>query len=352
MMTAGDGLQDANKKDDGSLQTVGAAEGAMQALLREITKMDHIVDTSGDADGSSSENSQSDFLHEMETKKWQRLKLEAEQDQDWQSEQDEQEAGQEHEGPQVTTSLQFSEKSILEMSQENMYFKLNHWDIKEALQVKEPGVDHIGWMEKINSIIQKINVTENTVKSLLNEVMSLEGQIERLESHQDLDSDQGSNIEEKITKIKRQLGDMDNKFVQADACNEVHELKEKLIERVENFCKDMTLGKYQMQERKTDSSSPGEMSIEEIQPLLAQAPPPPLVENSPPSVTVWKRALRISILFCVLTFTGLSCYIVFFDPTFIFEMVLPRMLGRQTMWELREVITPFLKLEVEDLLPS
>lgn len=57
-------------------------------------------------------------------------------------------------------------------------------------------------------------------------------------------------------------------------------------------------------------------------------------------------------MFYVLMFTGLACYIVFFDATFVFERVLPRMLGRRIMWELREIIAPFLNLEVEDLLPS
>lgn len=31
-----------------------------------------------------------------------------------------------------------------------------------GLQVKELGADHIGWMEKMNNIIQKINLTENS----------------------------------------------------------------------------------------------------------------------------------------------------------------------------------------------
>lgn len=57
-------------------------------------------------------------------------------------------------------------------------------------------------------------------------------------------------------------------------------------------------------------------------------------------------------MFYVLIFTGLSCYILFFDATFIFESLLPTMLGRRRMWELREIIAPFLNLEVEDLLPS
>lgn len=57
-------------------------------------------------------------------------------------------------------------------------------------------------------------------------------------------------------------------------------------------------------------------------------------------------------MFYVLTITGLSCYMLFFDATFIFERVLPTMLGYRGMWELREIITPFLNVEVEDLLPS
>ena len=57
-------------------------------------------------------------------------------------------------------------------------------------------------------------------------------------------------------------------------------------------------------------------------------------------------------MFYVLTLTGLSCYILFFDATFIFEKVLPTILGHRRMWELREILAPFLNLEVEDLLPS
>lgn len=44
---------------------------------------------------------------------------------------------------------------------------------------------------------------------------------------------------------------------------------------------------YQMQAGKTDSQSPEEMGMEEMEPLLPQAPPPPLVQNSPPRIAVW-----------------------------------------------------------------
>ncbi|XP_022266863.1 single-pass membrane and coiled-coil domain-containing protein 2 isoform X6 [Canis lupus familiaris] len=288
MKTAG--KEQLTEKNNGFLQNMDMAEGAMQNLLREFTKMDHILDRSDDGDSIFSKKPQTDFLRETETTKWNTLELEAEHRQDdEQNEQNEQETNQvQHEDPHVSTSLQFSEGNIPEV--------------------------------------------------LLTEVMSLEGQIEKLGSHQDLDADQGANIEE-------------------DVCNEAHELKEKLIARIKNFCKDMTLlntklGMYQKQEEKLDSQSPEEMGMEGSEPLLPQVAPAPLVQNTAPGITMWKRALRIFIIFYVLTFTGLSCYILVFDATFIFESLLPAMLGRRRMWELREIIEPFLNLEVEDLLPS
>ncbi|XP_072810723.1 single-pass membrane and coiled-coil domain-containing protein 2 isoform X5 [Vicugna pacos] len=311
--------QELTEKNKGFLQNIDAAEGARQNLLREFTRTDPTLDRSDEEDVVS-ENPQTGFLHDLETKQWDTLELEAGHGQDLQNEQDEQERDcTQHEEPQVPTSVPFSDESIPELSQKSVFFQLNHWNTQMGLQGKELGADSTDWMEKIKNIIHKINVTENTVKSLLSEVMSLEGQIEKLESHQDLDPDQGSNIE--------------------------------------NFCKDMTLlntklGMYQVQEGKTDSHSPEEMAVEGREPLLPQAPLPPLVQNAPPRIAMWKRVLSLVIMFCILTFTGLSCYILFFDATFIFERVLPVMLGRRRMWELREIIAPFLNLEVEDLLPS
>ncbi|XP_006086836.1 single-pass membrane and coiled-coil domain-containing protein 2 [Myotis lucifugus] len=319
--------------------------------------MDHILDRSDDEDNIFFENPQTDSLQEAATKKQDMLELEAEHDQDLQSKQDEQETHDAQcEDPQLSTSVQFSE-NIPKLSQENIFFQLNHWNTQMGLQVKELGDDHMGWMKKINSIIQKVTLSESTVKSLLSEVMSLEGQIEKLELHQGRDPDKGENIKEKIVEIKKQLGEMDNKFVQVDACNEAHELKEKLVAKIENFCKDMTvmnkrLGMYPMREEHTDSRSPKDTGREEMERLLLQAPPTPPEQNFPPRSTLWKRALRIFITFYALTFTVLSCYILFFDATFIFESVLPTMLGRRRTWELREIIVPFLNLEVEDLLPS
>lgn len=42
-----------------------------------------------------------------------------------------------------------------------------------------------------------------------------------------------------------------------------------------------------MQEGKTDSQSPEEMRVEESEPLLPQALPPPLVQNTSAGITMW-----------------------------------------------------------------
>ncbi|XP_045410101.1 single-pass membrane and coiled-coil domain-containing protein 2 [Lemur catta] len=325
--------QQLTEKNNGFLPNLNVAEGAMQNLLKEITILEDVLDRSDDEDDVFSENPQNDFLHKDTSEE------ESEYGQDLQSdEQGEQEADIVHEDAQESTSLQFAEKNSPELCQESMFFNVNYWNTKMDLQLQELRADDIGWMDKINNIIQKINVTETTVKSLLNEVISLEEQTEML-ADQDLDPNQGI-------------------YIEAGVCNEAHELKEKFIERMEDFCKDMALlnrklRMYQMQDGNTDSEySPEEMDTEEMEPQLLQAPPPALGQDSPPRVTAWKCALRIFVMFYVLVFTGLSCYILFFDATFVFERVLPRMLGRRTMWELREIIAPFLNLEAEDLLPS
>lgn len=65
-----------------------------------------------------------------------------------------------------------------------------------------------------------------------------------------------------------------------------------------------------------------------------------------------KNALKLFVIVYVVTITGLSCYILFVDATFLFERVLPSVLGHRTMWDLREMMAPFVNLEAEDLLPS
>lgn len=64
-----------------------------------------------------------------------------------------------------------------------------------------------------------------------------------------------------------------------------------------------------------------------------------------------KHALKLFVMVYVVTITGLSCYILFVDATFLFERVLPSVLGHRIMWDLREMMSPFLNLEAEDLLP-
>ncbi|XP_017731159.1 PREDICTED: single-pass membrane and coiled-coil domain-containing protein 2 isoform X3 [Rhinopithecus bieti] len=169
--------QELTEKNNGFFQKLNVTKGVMQDLLKEIIKVDHILDQSDDEDDISSENPQTDFLHKVDTEKWGMLELEAKHDQDL-SKQDEQETDVD-EYPQASTSLQFS-KNILEL----------------------------------------------------------------------------------------------------------------------------------------------------------------------------KCALRIFIMFYVLTVTGLLCYILFFGATFLFERVLLRMLGCHTTWDLWEMIEPFLNSEVEALLPS
>nr|XP_016779242.3 single-pass membrane and coiled-coil domain-containing protein 2 isoform X1 [Pan troglodytes] len=271
--------QQLTKKNNGFFQKLNVTKGAMQDLLKEIIKVDHILDRSDDEDDMSSENPQTDFLHKG------MLELEAEHDQDL-SKQDKQEADVD-EDPQASTSLQFSKKNLLEL--------------------------------------------------LLKDMLTLKGQIEKLEDR-GLDLDQGTNTE-------------------VNTCNEVYELKKKVMERLEDLCKNVKLlsaklRMYQMEAEDTDSHSFEEIDTEEMEALLPQAPASFLVQKSPPRNTAWKRALRISIMFHVLTVTGLLCYILFFGATFLFERVLLRMLGCRTTWDLREMREPFLNLEVEALLPS
>ncbi|XP_037059879.1 single-pass membrane and coiled-coil domain-containing protein 2 isoform X2 [Peromyscus leucopus] len=307
------------------LQNVSVTGG-----VKEIVKMEHTSDRPEEKD-TFSKNLQADFLHEMDIKIWDRLEQESKHIQDPPSNPDEQEVTLVCEDPQVSP---FSEKSTPAPTPESSILKLSSWNAKMGLQMKELGADHVDWLEKINSIIQKINNTESTVKSLLTEVISLENQSEHLE-----DPDQETNVE-------------------VDACNEARELKEKLIERIESFYKEMNvlntkLEMYHTQGRETDSHSSEDSDAEQTEPLLPEALPTPSGSHTPPYLLpVWKHALKLFLMVYVITITGLSCYTLFVDATFLFERVLPSVLGRRTMWELREMMAPFLNLEAEDLLPS
>uniref|UniRef100_A0A8C6QTE3 Single-pass membrane protein with coiled-coil domains 2 n=1 Tax=Nannospalax galili TaxID=1026970 RepID=A0A8C6QTE3_NANGA len=325
-------------------QKMDTIEGA----AKEITKMDHILDRPDDQDNFS-ENSQTDFLYKVDPKQWDRLEQESEDDQD-PDKRNEQELHLVPEGPLVPSPSQFLAKSV--PRHESAFFELNQWNAKMYLRMKELGADHVEWMEKISNIIRKINSTENTVKSLLNEVVSLEDQSDDLE-----DGNQDANIEVKIIEIRKQLKEMSTRLAQVDACNKAHELKEKLVVWIKNFHKEMDLlnaelGAYHTPETETDSYSSEDVDVEETDLLLSEASPPASGANSPSCSVVWKHALKLFIIFYVVIFTGLSCYILFVDASFVFERVLPSVLGRRTMWELREMLAPFLNLEVEDLLPS
>uniref|UniRef100_A0A2K5JQA3 Single-pass membrane protein with coiled-coil domains 2 n=1 Tax=Colobus angolensis palliatus TaxID=336983 RepID=A0A2K5JQA3_COLAP len=135
--------QELTEKNNGFFQKLNVTKGVMQDLLKEIIKVDHILDQSDHEDGISSENPQTDFLHKG------MLELEAKHDQDL-SKQDEQETDVD-EYPQASTSLQFSKKNILEF--------------------------------------------------LLKDMLTLKGQIEKLEDR-GLDLDQGTNTEVNVCPHK------------------------------------------------------------------------------------------------------------------------------------------------------
>nr|XP_044995377.1 single-pass membrane and coiled-coil domain-containing protein 2 [Jaculus jaculus] len=336
------------KKSTSFPQSLNGTEGA-ESLLRKITRMDPILDSPGDKDTTSPE---ADLLPEVDTKERERLHQGAEPGQGLWSEQDEHEGDLDHNGPHVTSSPWVLERNTPELSQESAFPRLSYWSSKMGLRARELGADHLDWMEKIHNIMQKINTSESTMRSLLSEVTSLEDQTENLD-----DDNQGENIEMKIMEIKKQLKEMNNQLAQVDACNEAHELKERLLERIKNFYKEMNLlnsklGLYHMEDGETDSDSSEETGPQEAEPLLPDASVPPSGLGRTLQSTLWKRALRLFAVLCVVSVTGLSCYFLFVDATFIFERLLPSMLGHRAVWGFREMIMPSLKLEVEDLLPS
>eukprot|EP00072_Mus_musculus_P059927 XP_011239933.1 PREDICTED: single-pass membrane and coiled-coil domain-containing protein 2 isoform X1 [Mus musculus] len=340
--TAGKERQLAEKSRD--LQNVSMTEGS-----EEVSEMDHISDRPDEKD-KPSENLQTDSLYKMDTEKWDGLEQESEHSQDPPSKPDEQEVTLVCEGPQVSQLSPSTDEST--PIPESLTHKLNYWHAKMGLQMKELGADHGDWLERINNIIQNINNTESTVKSLLTEVISLENQSKNLE-----DSDQEADIEEKITEIRRQLKEVNIKLTQVDACEEARELKEKLVEQIESFHKEMNvlnskLEMYYTQGSDADSHNSEDVDTEQEEPLVPEASPSLSASPTPPCSAVWKNALKLFVIVYVVTITGLSCYILFVDATFLFERVLPSVLGHRTMWDLREMMAPFLNLEAEDLLPS
>ncbi|XP_031239768.1 single-pass membrane and coiled-coil domain-containing protein 2 isoform X2 [Mastomys coucha] len=322
---------------------------SMMEGLKEIAEMDHISDRPDEKD-KRSENLQTGLLYKIDTEKLDGLEQESEHGQDSPGKPDEQEVTQVCEGPQASPLSPSMEENT--PIPESLILKLNYWRAKMGLQMKELEAYHSDWLERINNVIQKINNTESTVKNLLTEVISLENKSKNLE-----DPDQDTDIEEKITEIRSQLKEVNIKLTQIDTCKEACELKEKLIEQIESFYKEMNvlnskLEMYYTQGSDVDSHGSEDVDTEQEEPLPLEASPSQSASCFPPCSAVWKHALKLFVMFYIVTITGLSCYILIVDSTFLFKRVLPSMLGHRTMWDLWEMMAPFLNLETEDLLPS
>ncbi|XP_074123738.1 single-pass membrane and coiled-coil domain-containing protein 2 isoform X1 [Sminthopsis crassicaudata] len=413
MKIVGDELQQWTEKNNNFIKKIYSAEYTMQGLLREMTKIDYLIEKSDNEDGSLSGNEHQKLgakkWREMETKEYpaldsilkesaekiirikgqvqktdkelvqfnntfteaqefktkllQRIEemmgMNTEKDGYQSNEQKRQKSNNarpQDPDPLLPASSLFLTKNTFSHNQdqieETMFYKLNYWNSRMFLQVKELGIDHKDWIEKNDIIVQKINATEEAVKNLLNEVIEMENQMEQLESNQYLETEEELNKQEKIMMIKRQLEEMNSKFIQVDACNEAQELKKKLIVRIENFYKDMIMmnrevEKYQLRQEEIEAEM---IKMKDTKPLFSQTPY--LGTNISYCFIKLKHTLWTFVFIYVFIIFGFSCYVFFIDPTFIFETMLPRILGRRRMWELKELIAPFLNLEVDDLLPS
>ncbi|XP_074123739.1 single-pass membrane and coiled-coil domain-containing protein 2 isoform X2 [Sminthopsis crassicaudata] len=374
MKIVGDELQQWTEKNNNFIKKIYSAEYTMQGLLREMTKIDYLIEKSDNEDGSLSGNEHQKLgakkWREMETKEYPALDsilkesaemmgMNTEKDGYQSNEQKRQKSNNarpQDPDPLLPASSLFLTKNTFSHNQdqieETMFYKLNYWNSRMFLQVKELGIDHKDWIEKNDIIVQKINATEEAVKNLLNEVIEMENQMEQLESNQYLETEEELNKQEKIMMIKRQLEEMNSKFIQVDACNEAQELKKKLIVRIENFYKDMIMmnrevEKYQLRQEEIEAEM---IKMKDTKPLFSQTPY--LGTNISYCFIKLKHTLWTFVFIYVFIIFGFSCYVFFIDPTFIFETMLPRILGRRRMWELKELIAPFLNLEVDDLLPS
>ncbi|XP_031793919.1 single-pass membrane and coiled-coil domain-containing protein 2 isoform X2 [Sarcophilus harrisii] len=375
MKIVGDELQQWTEKNNNFIKKIYSAEYTMQGLLREMTKIDYLIEKSDNEDGSLSGNEHQKLgakkwfnntfteAQEFKTKLLQRIEemmgMNAQKDEYQSNEQKRQKSNNarpQDPDPLLPASSLFLSKNTLcynqDQIEETMFYKLNYWNSRMFLQVKELGIDHKDWIEKNDIIVQKINATEEAVKNLLNEVIEMENQMEQLESNQYLEIEEELSKQEKITMIKRQLEEMNSKFIQVNACNEAQELKRKLIVRIENFYKDMIMmnrevEKYQLRQEETEAEM---IKMKDMKPLFSQTSC--LGTNISSCSIKLKLTLWTFVFIYVFIIFGFSCYVFFIDPTFIFETMLPRILGRRRMWELKELIAPFLNLEVDDLLPS
>ncbi|XP_027700116.1 single-pass membrane and coiled-coil domain-containing protein 2 [Vombatus ursinus] len=325
MKIVGDELQKWTEENNNFLKKIYSAEYTIQGLLREMTKTDYLIEKLDNEDRSLSGNEKH---QKLEVKKWEMLGMNAEKDgfqpnqHNWQKSNDAK--PQDPEPLLPAYSLLLSEEDPLSYKQdqieENLSYKLNYWKMRMFLQVKELIIDHKYWIEKNDIIVQKINATEETVKSLLSEVIKMENQMKQLESNQC----QYLETEEAVIK--------------------------------QDFYEDMTvmnreLEKYQLKQQ--EESEAEMIKMRDIKDLESLSPQTLCLDTKTSSCsTKWKHVLWIFVFFSVFTIFGFSYYIFVIDPTFIFETMLPRILGRQRLRELRELIVPFLYLEVDDLLPT
>ncbi|XP_056654370.1 single-pass membrane and coiled-coil domain-containing protein 2 isoform X2 [Monodelphis domestica] len=373
-----DELQQWIEKNNNFLKKIYSSEYTMQGLLREMTKIDYLIEKSDDEDSSLSGN---EHPQKLEAKKWfnntftevqkfktkllQRIEDMMDSDVEKNEAQSNQKNGQKIDDtktqdlePLLPVSSFLSEEDTLsypeDQIEKNMLCKLNYWNARMFLQVKKLGIDHKDWIEKNDIIVQKIKATEETVKNLLNEVIKMENQMEQLEANQCqyLEIKEELSKQEKIMMIKRELEEMNSKFVQVNPCNEAQELKRKLIVQIENFYKDMTvmnteLEKYQLRQlEETEAEMITMRDVEDTKPMARRT----LFLGT--NASKWKRVLWSFVFFYASTSIGFLCYVLFIDPTFIFETMIPGILGRRRMWELKELVAPFWNLEMEDLLPS
>ncbi|XP_043823570.1 single-pass membrane and coiled-coil domain-containing protein 2 [Dromiciops gliroides] len=208
-------------------------------------------------------------------------------------------------------------------TEENNANKLNVWRAKMSLKVKELGTDHKDWLEKNYLLVQKINAAKESVSCLLTEVIKMENRVEQLESNQC----QSFDTEEEEEEASDQ-----------------------------KFYKDMTvmnreMKKYQLRQEEETEAEMIKMRV--IKAMKPPSPPKPCLEtNTSSRSTNWKRVLRTFLIFYVFTIFVFSCYVLLIDPTFIFDTMIPMIFGRQTMWDLKALISPFLVLKVDELLPT
>ncbi|XP_020832803.2 single-pass membrane and coiled-coil domain-containing protein 2 [Phascolarctos cinereus] len=321
MAIVGDELQQWTKKNNNFLKKIYCAESIMQGLLSEMTKIKDLIENSDDDERSLSGN---ETHLKPEAKKWEKLDMNAEKNGFHPNQHNWPKSNDAKPTPPPASSLFLSEEEPLsyklDQIKKNLFYKLNYWNVSVFLQVKELEIDHKNWIEKNNIIVQNINVTEEAVKSLLSEVIKRENQTKQLESNQ------CQHLEtEKAVSMQAVYEDM--------------------------TVTNRELEKYQLnQQEETEAEM---IKMKHIKDLKALSPQTQCLDTNTSSCsTKWKRVLWNFVFFYVFAIFGFSCYVLFIDPTFIFETMLPKMLGHQKTWALRQLIVPFMYSEVDDWLPT